>query len=164
MKVRIAGLINDSIVDGPGIRLTVFAQGCPHNCIGCHNPATHDMNKGRLEDVDYILKVADENPLLNGITLSGGEPFEQPDGMGEIAKKAKERGLSVVVYSGYTWQELMENKKDSLKILNYADYLIDGRFILEKKSYELRFKGSENQRIIDVKKSLESGVVVETDF
>ncbi len=84
--------------------------------------------------------------------------------MGEIAKKAKERGLSVVVYSGYTWQELMENKKDSLKILNYADYLIDGRFILEKKSYELRFKGSENQRIIDVKKSLESGVVVETDF
>ncbi len=164
MKVRIAGLINDSIVDGPGIRLTVFAQGCPHNCIGCHNPATHDMNKGRLEYVDYILKVADENPLLNGITLSGGEPFEQPDGMGEIAKKAKERGLSVVVYSGYTWQELMENKKDSLKILNYADYLIDGRFILEKKSYELRFKGSENQRIIDVKKSLESGVVVETDF
>ena len=164
MKVRIAGLINDSIVDGPGIRLTVFAQGCPHNFIGCHNPATHDMNKGRLEDVDYILKVADENPLLNGITLSGGEPFEQPDGMGEIAKKAKERGLSVVVYSGYTWQELMENKKDSLKILNYADYLIDGRFILEKKSYELRFKGSENQRIIDVKKSLESGVVVETDF
>ena len=164
MKVRIAGLINDSIVDGPGIRLTVFAQGCPHNCPGCHNPATHDMNKGRLEEVDDILKIADENPILSGITLSGGEPFEQTEGMGEIAKKAKERGLSVIVYSGYTWEELMENKKDSLKILNYADYLIDGRFILEQKSYELRFKGSENQRIIDVKKSLESNIVVETDF
>ena len=104
MKFRLASLVNDSIVDGPGFRLTVFVQGCPHHCPGCHNPQTHDPAGGRDADTDWVLEKAAENPLLSGITLSGGEPFAQPEAMAALARGAKEQGLHVMAYSGYMSQ------------------------------------------------------------
>lgn len=164
MQIRIADIVNDSIVDGPGIRLTVFAQGCERNCKGCHNPATHLLDGGALVEVEEILSIVDKNKLLDGITLSGGEPFLQAEAMGELAGEVKKRGLSVIVYTGNTWEELMNNKENSMKLLKYTDYLIDGPFMQDLKSYELIFKGSANQRTIDVKQSLEQGIIVEHDF
>jgi anaerobic ribonucleoside-triphosphate reductase activating protein len=102
-EVRIAGIIRESIVDGPGIRFVVFAQGCKHRCEGCHNPQTHDFSQGKLVEIDRIIKEMKKNPLLDGITLSGGEPFEQPEVFGELARRCKELGYHVMVYTGYTF-------------------------------------------------------------
>ncbi|WP_414732684.1 anaerobic ribonucleoside-triphosphate reductase activating protein [Acetobacterium carbinolicum] len=153
-KVRIAGVVKESIVDGPGIRFVVFAQGCPHQCEGCHNPATHDSNGGNLVDVDAIIDEMRNNPLLDGITLSGGEPFEQPEAFCELAKRSKELGYHVMTYTGYTYETLLE-KKDArrLCLLENTDLLVDGKFEVKKKSLMLKFRGSKNQRIIDVNKS-----------
>lgn len=166
MKLRIAGTVNDSIVDGEGIRFVVFVQGCIHNCPGCHNPQTHDFSKGNEVDTDDLLSKIKANPLLDGVTFSGGEPFCQPEPLCDLAKKVKELGLNIVCYSGYTFEELIELSKDNVyikKLLYLTDILIDGRFILEKRNLLLKFRGSDNQRIIDVKKSLESKTVVECD-
>lgn len=153
-QVRIAGVVKESIVDGPGIRFVVFAQGCRHFCEGCHNPATHDFNSGKLVDIEAIIKEMKKNPLLDGITLSGGEPFEQPEGFGELAKRSKELGYHVMAYTGYTYETLMGKKDASqLHLLENSDILVDGKFEVEKKSLMLKFRGSKNQRIIDVKKS-----------
>ena len=153
-KVRIAGIVKESIVDGPGIRFVVFAQGCKHQCDGCHNPATHDFNGGYLVDVDAIINEMKKNPLLDGITLSGGEPFEQPEAFCELAKRSKELGYHVMAYTGYTYETLMEKKNEPrLRLLENTDLLVDGKFEMEKKSLMLKFRGSQNQRIIDVKKS-----------
>ena len=154
-KVRIAGIVRESIVDGPGIRFVVFAQGCPHHCDGCHNPSTHDFNGGNLVAVDAIINEMKKNPLLDGITLSGGEPFEQPEAFGELAERAKELGYHVMAYTGYTYEKLLAKKDEQrLRLLENTDLLVDGKFEMEKKSLLLKFKGSKNQRIIDVKKSL----------
>ncbi len=164
MKLRIADIVNDSIVDGPGLRLTVFVQGCIHNCKGCHNPLTHDINGGTIVDSDDILNKFFENPLLDGITFSGGEPFLQPEPLSVIAKKIKEKGFNVIVYTGFLWEKLMEDKEKYMCLLKYTDVLIDGPFIEEQKSYELEFKGSKNQRTIDVAKSLIENNVVLYNF
>ncbi|MBC3805475.1 anaerobic ribonucleoside-triphosphate reductase activating protein [Acetobacterium fimetarium] len=154
-KVRIAGIVRESIVDGPGIRFVVFAQGCPHHCDGCHNPSTHDFNGGNLVAVDAIINEMKKNPLLDGITLSGGEPFEQPEAFGELAERARELGYHVMAYTGYTYEKLLTKKDEQrLRLLENTDLLVDGKFEMKKKSLLLKFKGSKNQRIIDVKKSL----------
>lgn len=152
-KIRIAGIEEESIVDGPGIRLVVFTQGCKHNCVGCHNPSTHSFNGGSLIEVDNIVKMVKENPLLDGITLSGGEPFEQALECSILARKVKSLGLSVVTYTGYTFEQMLKNKKFR-ELLLQTDILIDGKFDISKKSMMLQFRGSTNQRIIDVKKYL----------
>ena len=163
MELKIAGLTNDSIVDGPGLRLTVFAQGCPHDCNGCHNKGTHDFVGGSYMSVSEIIEKAKKNPLLSGITLSGGEPFMQADAMLALAKGAHEIDLNVIIYTGYTWEELMAN--ESFKALAYeADYVIDGRFEIDKKTLNMPFIGSSNQRIIDVKKTKESGEIIIAEF
>lgn len=160
MNLRIAGIVNDSIVDGPGFRLTVFAQGCPHHCIGCHNPKTHDFAGGYDMDTGAILLQAKENILLDGVTLSGGEPFCQSAACACIARGAKQLGLNVWCYSGYTYEELRAGKAEWRELLNEIDVLVDGRFDIEKKTLECRFRGSSNQRLIDVRASLESGETV----
>ncbi len=161
MKISLSGITGDSIVDGPGIRLTIFTQGCPHHCPGCHNPQTHDPNGGFWGDTDDILAAMAENPLLDGITLSGGEPFLQPVPCLELAKGAHHLGLTVWAYTGYTWEALLaENNPDRVAFLQEIDILIDGPFLQEERSLELRFKGSRNQRTIDVKKSLEAGRII----
>lgn len=160
MKLRIADIINDSIVDGPGIRLTVFTQGCKHNCKGCHNPATHNLNDGRLIEIKEILAMIDKNPLLDGVTLSGGEPFLQAEPLAELCFEIKKRGLNIICYTGYTWEALMKDSEKNMKLIELLDYIIDGPFIEEQKSLMLNFRGSSNQRIIDVKDSLEQGKVI----
>ncbi len=163
MKIRIAGTVNDSIVDGDGIRFVVFVQGCIHNCDGCHNPQTHGFSGGFETDTDNLLEKILANPLLDGVTFSGGEPFCQPAPLYELGKKVKENGLNIVCYTGFTFEELLEISKqdEDVKILlGICDVLIDGPFILSKKNLLLKFRGSENQRILDVKKSLSEGKAV----
>ena len=162
MKFRLAGIANDSIVDGPGLRFTVFTQGCPHHCPGCHNPQTHDFAGGSEGETDEIIAKIRKNPLLDGVTLSGGEPFCQPEACAEIARAAKGLGLNVWSYSGYTFEELIELGTEAQKaLLREIDVLVDGRFELEKRSLECRFRGSSNQRLIDVPESLKMGYAVE---
>lgn len=161
MRISLSGVTGDSIVDGPGIRLTIFTQGCPHHCPGCHNPQTHDPNGGSWGDTEDILQAAAENPLLDGITLSGGDPFLQPVPCLALAEGAHKLGLNVWTYTGYTWEALWaENDPEKLALLKETDVLVDGPFLLAERSLELRYKGSKNQRTIDVKKSLETGEVV----
>ena len=160
MNIRIAGIVNDSIVDGPGFRLTVFTQGCIHNCPGCHNPKTHDFNGGYDIDTDAIILQAKENILLDGVTLSGGEPFCQSVPCIEIAKGAKQLGLNVWCYTGYTFEELLSGDEEWLQLLKQIDVLVDGRFEIDKKSLNCKFRGSSNQRLIDVQASLNRGAAV----
>lgn len=169
MQLKIAGFAQDSIVDGPGIRFTVFTQGCPHNCPGCHNPQTHDFNGGSICDTDEIYEKVISNTMLDGITLSGGEPFCQCKPLAELARKIHEfKGfpLNVIAYTGYTYEYLIENANDEngyMDLLKEVDFLIDGPFILEQRSLELKFRGSANQRYIDVKQSLKQGKAVTAD-
>ncbi len=156
--MKIAGTVQDSIVDGPGFRFTLFTQGCPHKCPGCHNPQTHDFSGGEELSTDEIIKKLLSNPLTDGITFSGGEPFEQASDCAVIAAAARQHGLNVWCYSGYTFEELLEKSRvDSgvMELLKLTDVLVDGKFILEEKSYNVPWRGSRNQRLIDVKKSLE---------
>lgn len=165
MKLRIAGTVNDSIVDGPGIRFTIFVQGCPHNCKGCHNPQTHDFEGGTLVTTDELLDKIKGNPLLDGVTFSGGEPFCQAEALACLGKEIKKLGLDIVTYTGYTFEQLFDDRdKDHRgELLEVTDYLIDGPFILEQKDWEIKFRGSSNQRYIDCKKSLENGCAIETE-
>jgi anaerobic ribonucleoside-triphosphate reductase activating protein len=154
MKVRIAGIVNDSIVDGEGIRLTIFFQGCPHRCKGCHNPQTWDANGGYEIDTEEIIQMMDENPLLDGITLSGGEPFLHRVAALELAKAAHERNLSVWCYTGYEYDvhlgySLKTSPKSTISMfLEEIDVLIDGKFIEEEKTFDLPWRGSKNQRLL----------------
>lgn len=161
MRISLSGVTGDSIVDGPGLRLTIFTQGCLHHCPGCHNPQTHDPEGGSWADTEDILAAAAENPLLDGITLSGGDPFMQPVPCLALAEGAHKIGLNVWTYTGYTWEALLEeNDADKLALLKETDVLVDGPFLLAERSLELRFCGSRNQRLIDVKKSLAEDKVV----
>ena len=160
MNIRIAGTVNDSIVDGPGYRYTIFTQGCPHHCPGCHNPQSHDFEGGRVVDTETILRQVRENPLLDGITLSGGEPFCQPEACRALAEAAHDLGMSVWCYTGYTWEKLVQEADPArLALLEAVDVLVDGPFILAQKSLELKFCGSRNQRLIDVRKTRQAGQV-----
>lgn len=163
MIMRVAGVVNDSIVDGPGFRLAVFAQGCPHNCPGCHNPETHDFYGGYDVDTAEIIQKMRSNPLLDGVTLSGGEPFCQCAACAEIARAARGAGLSVWAFSGWTYEEIAASA-EKRALLNSIDILVDGRYILEKRTLDMRFRGSSNQRAIDVKRSLDAGRAVEAEI
>ena len=160
MDIQINGIMNDSIVDGPGLRLAVFVQGCPHHCPGCHNPETFDPRGGRRMRTEEIIQMLRDNPLLDGLTLSGGEPFEQPDACLVLAQAAKEMGLGVWIYSGYTYEAL--KKKDNAAVqglLALCDVLVDGPFVLAQRSLDLDFKGSANQRLIDLNATREAGAL-----
>ena len=156
MNMRIAGIVNDSIVDGPGLRLAIFAQGCPHHCPGCHNPESHDFAGGSDMDTEKIIARMDANPLLDGITLTGGEPFEQPEACRILADAAHARGLNVWAYSGYTFEQLCA-APEKRRLLEACDVLVDGPFLLEERSLDLRFRGSKNQRVLKVAELLAGG-------
>lgn len=162
--MRIAGFVEESIVDGPGFRIVIFFQGCAHHCYGCHNPETWDFEGGKEVSFDLIKKIIDDNPYADGITLSGGDPFYQIDASTEIAEYAKSKGLDVILYTGFLFEEVLEMTKANQRLkdlLNNVDTLIDGPFILEQRHLSLKFRGSSNQRIIDVKKSLMQNKIVE---
>lgn len=168
MNIRIAGTVNDSIVDGPGLRYTIFVQGCPHNCPGCHNPQTHDFNSGTLADINDVCRWAISNPLLSGVTFSGGEPLCQAEGLYRLGLMIKEKtDYDIITFTGYTFEYLLKNAdKDNfyMELLSITDYLIDGRFEEDKKSYLLQFRGSSNQRILDCRQSLSKKKAVEIEF
>ena len=160
--LKLSGIVSDSIVDGPGIRTTVFAQGCPHHCPGCHNPETWAFGCGTMVPVEAIVDIVKSNPLCRGVTFSGGEPFAQAAEFAELAALLKGNGYEVASYSGYTLEELLEGTEDQKLLLGTLDILIDGPFVQAQKSLEIAFRGSRNQRILDVRKSLAEGKAVET--
>ena len=160
--LNLSGIVQDSIVDGPGIRTTIFCQGCPHHCPGCHNPETWDFGCGTDVPVEDLVDVVRSNPLCRGVTFSGGEPFAQAAGFAKLARLLKERGYEVASYSGYTFEELLNGSDDQKELLASIDILIDGPFLLAQKSLEVPFRGSRNQRILDVKKSLAESRAVPT--
>ena len=160
MKIRLAAdLQADSIVDGEGVRTVIWTQGCPHHCKGCHNPITHDFDGGDLVEVEDVIEKLHQIENQDGITLSGGDPVCQSDACLLIAKAAHEMGLNVWCYTGFTYEAMLRNPNHK-KLLEEIDVLVDGKFVLEEKSYDLYFRGSSNQRIIDVKRSLEEERVV----
>ena len=165
MQVRLAApLTLDSIVDGPGLRTVIWTQGCPHLCPGCHNPQTHDMQAGFMMDTAEIIKQIKETKLQKGITLSGGEPFLQSEALLDIAREAKQLGLDVWAYTGFRYEYLINEKNPNCEhnrnLLEYVDTLVDGRFMEQLKSVHLLFRGSSNQRIINVQQSLQHNEVV----
>ncbi|MBP3673296.1 MAG: anaerobic ribonucleoside-triphosphate reductase activating protein [Oscillospiraceae bacterium] len=156
----LSGIVQDSIVDGPGIRTTVFSQGCPHHCPGCHNPETWEFGCGTEMAEETIVQIVRSNPLCRGVTFSGGEPFAQAEVFSKLARLLKEQGYEVASYSGYTFEQLLCGTPAQKELLQTIDVLIDGPFVLAERSLELSFRGSRNQRIIDVPKSLAAGRAV----
>ena len=161
--LELSGIVAESIVDGPGIRTTVFAQGCPHRCDGCHNPQTWEFGCGPIVEEETVVAAVTSNPLCKGVTFSGGEPFAQPEGFARLAKLLKARGYEVASYSGYTFEQLLAGTQGQKTLLKAIDVLIDGPFVQQEKSLELYFRGSRNQRILDGPRSLEQGRAVECE-
>lgn len=149
MKVRIAGIVKHSCVDGPGIRLVIFFQGCPHHCDGCHNPDTWDYNGGYEIDTDELAKMIKETKFIDGVTFSGGEPLRWPEAICELSAVAHERGLNVWCYTGYTIEQITNTSL--LKAIHSVNVVVDGQFIKALKETTLLYKGSTNQRIIYIK-------------
>ncbi|MBQ8646806.1 MAG: anaerobic ribonucleoside-triphosphate reductase activating protein [Oscillospiraceae bacterium] len=155
MNLKLAGFAGDSIVDGPGIRFTTFCQGCPHHCPGCHNPETWPFEGGFEVTAEELLAHVKRNPLVRGVTFSGGEPFAQAAAHAETARLLKAAGYEVASYTGYTFEQLLaEGDPDRMALLESLDILVDGPFIQDQCSLTLRFRGSANQRILNVPKSL----------
>ena len=153
-NLRLAGIIRESITDGPGIRFVVFCQGCPHHCEGCHNKETWSYDGGKLVSIDKILNAIDQNGLINGVTFSGGEPFEQAHQFLKLAKEIRKRNLDIMIYTGYKYEDLKaKNDPDIDELIHLSDYIVDGPFELDKRDISLKFRGSTNQRIIDVKET-----------
>ncbi|MGL5314437.1 MAG: anaerobic ribonucleoside-triphosphate reductase activating protein [Peptostreptococcaceae bacterium] len=161
MKIRLSSPISiDSIVDGPGLRMVIWTQGCIHNCENCHNPQTHSLYGGYEIDTTEIINNMNTLRLQKGITLSGGEPFLQQEALEEVSREAKANNLDVWAYTGFTFEQLLDKNNPSyfknLNLLKQIDVLVDGKFVAEKKDISLRFRGSSNQRIIDVQKTLKN--------
>ena len=158
--LNLSGLVSDSIVDGPGIRTTIFSQGCPHHCPGCHNPETWAFGCGTTVSVEAIVEIVKSYPLCRGVTFSGGEPFSQAAVFAKLAVLLKKQGYEVAAYSGYTFEELLAGSEAQKQLLEVLDILIDGPFLQAEKSLEIAFRGSRNQRILDVPASLAAGEAV----
>ncbi len=153
-EIKLAGIVRNSITDGPGIRFTIFVQGCPHHCKECHNESTWDFEEGKYVTIDRLLEEIDKDPLLKGVTFSGGEPICQSKTLKKLAKKIKERALDLVVFTGYTYEQLLEKEDEDVnELLELTDLLVDGPFEIENRDLSLKFRGSSNQRIIDLNKT-----------
>lgn len=156
--IRLAGVVRESIVDGPGIRFVVFVQGCPHHCEGCHNPQSHDFSGGYDCEPEKILAEIRKNPLLDGVTFSGGEPLCQAAALLPLAKEIKKMGLNLFIYTGSVFETLLEqNDPEILALLGEGDFLVDGPYVQAQRDLTLRFRGSQNQRILDLPQSLRQG-------
>lgn len=163
MEIRIAGVTKDSVVDGPGLRLTIFTQGCPHHCLDCHNPDTHNLKGGSLLKVRDLLSIVGQSKLIRGVTFSGGEPFLQAKPLAYLAQHVKLQGLDIVTYSGFVFEQIVsmaQKHKDVLNLLYATDILVDGPYQGEKRDLRLAFRGSSNQRLIDVPTSIKLGETV----
>lgn len=162
--IRLAGIVPESYTDGEGIRFSIFVQGCSHNCKDCHNPETHDFNGGYIANISDIIEQINKNPLLDGITLTGGDPLYQVESSMKLAKYIKENtDMNVWCYTGFTFEQIL-NSKDMMKLMEYIDVLVDGMYDCNKRSLSLPFRGSSNQRIIDVKEYMKTGKIIEIQF
>lgn len=165
--IRLSGIAYESLVNGPGLRRVFFSQGCNHNCKGCFNEDTHDFEGGEERDMDELISEVVKNPMIKGITFSGGDPFERAEEFAYMAKKFKEVGLNIWSYSGYTYEYILKNidkRKGWKDLIDNLDVLVDGKFEEENKIEGLRYRGSSNQRIIDIHKSIESNNVITLDY
>lgn len=165
--MNVAGVYQDSISNGEGWRSVLFVSGCPHRCNGCHNPNTWKRDYGIPYNEEQVFQQLTDNELLDGVTISGGEPFLYTETLLPLAKKIKDKGLNIWVYTGYAWEELLKCAKNDLYtrwFLDTIDVIVDGRFEIEKKDPSLKFRGSSNQRIIDVKASLKEGILKEVNL
>ena len=161
MDIRIAGVVRESVVDGPGFRYVIFSQGCNHNCEGCHNPDTHDLGGGDCVSTEFLLEDITKNRYIDGVTFSGGEPFLQSEAFGELAKSLKEKGYHMVCYTGYTYEELVASRsRGVMELLENLDLLIDGPYMSSKKDLSLTYRGSLNQRIIDIAETQKQKIVI----
>ena len=159
--IRVCGIEPESIVDGPGFRYVLFVQGCPHRCPGCHNPESHDFNGGREMTTGEVFAQIRSNPYLRGVTFSGGEPFEQVPALLELGHMVRDAGLSLMSYSGYTLEELTaRHDPETDELLGMLDILVDGRYVESLRNLTLIYRGSENQRVIDMNKTREAGEIV----
>ncbi|WP_160670397.1 anaerobic ribonucleoside-triphosphate reductase activating protein [Clostridium sp. C8-1-8] len=161
--IRLSGIIHESLVNGPGIRRVFFSQGCIHNCEGCFNPETHSFDGGELRDMDELIEDLKNNPIISGVTFSGGDPFEQADKFSYMAEKIKGLGLNIWCYTGYTFEHIVQNLSNRPYweiLISNIDVLVDGRFEVGLKDENIRYRGSSNQRLIDVKESLRTNKIV----
>lgn len=157
--ISILEIIEDTTVDGPGFRTSVYSSGCPHHCPGCHNPQSWSIDNGHPVDTEDILKVILDDPFAD-VTFSGGDPMFQPQGFADLAKSIKQQSTkNIWCYTGFLFEELLKNPAQKA-LLEQIDVLVDGRFIEALKDEELLFRGSSNQRIIDVQESLKKGETV----
>lgn len=164
-EIRLCGVEPESVVDGPGFRYAIFVQGCPHHCEGCHNPQSHAFDGGYTVALSRLYDGIAANRHLKGVTFSGGEPFCQPKALVTLGREVKKLGLGVMTYTGYTYEQLVsENDPDRMALLDLSDILVDGPFILKQRDITLTFRGSENQRVIDMNKTRESGKIVLCEF
>lgn len=162
MKVQVAGVVNESVTDGPGFRTAIFFQGCSHHCPGCHNPQTWSFDGGNTLEIEELISQIHYSPLIKGITLSGGDPFYQAKAAALIARDCKNHEKDVWAYTGFTWEQLMgEGDADKMDLLKVCDVLVDGPFVQSLMSFDLPFRGSSNQRLIAVQQSLRRGALVE---
>lgn len=160
-ELNLCGIEPESIVDGKGIRFVVFVQGCPHRCPGCHNPQSHPFEGGTVVEISELFRRMCEDPLLKGVTFSGGEPFCQPGPLAELGRMAHGHGLDVTTYTGYWYEDLLKLHRPEVDaLLGQTDVLIDGPFLLEQRDLTLRFRGSRNQRVIDLNETRRAGRVV----
>lgn len=165
--INVAGIVRESIVDGPGFRFVIFCQGCPHGCKACHNPDTHAFKDNKLMKVDELFENIMKPRMGKGVTFSGGEPFCQAASFAKLGEKLKAAGIDILIFTGYDYEELIklsEKNVSIMKLIKTADYIIDGRYEEELRDLSLKFRGSRNQRIIDVKKTLETHKVVEAEL
>lgn len=165
MHLKIAGYQKHSSVNGPGIRFVLFVQGCPHHCPGCQNPETHDRDGGQEVDTDEILRIIADTRYLDGVTLSGGDPFLQAEAMALVARRVHELGMSVWAYTGWTYEQILDGQagEEGISLLKNVDVLVDGRYIESRRSADVIWRGSSNQRLIDVASSLKEGRVIPQD-
>ncbi|MFT8323518.1 MAG: anaerobic ribonucleoside-triphosphate reductase activating protein [Bacillus sp. (in: firmicutes)] len=158
--MKVLNIIHDSIVDGPGLRSTIFFAGCPHQCLGCHNPQSWNYNAGMEMSIEEIYQELIDNPLTD-ITFSGGEPLLQLEDLTILAKKLKASGKNIWCYTGYTWEYLLQSKREAfIRLCNELDILVDGPFVKEKRDLSLIYRGSSNQRLIHCKKSVQENNIV----
>ena len=163
VRLAVPNIETDSIVDGEGIRSVIWFQGCSHNCEGCHNPETHDFNAGYETKIKDVKKQIDELELQSGVTFSGGDPMMQVEALAELARYVKEKGMNVWCYTGYLFDDILKlalKNESYMNALKNIDVLVDGKFVLALKSLNVPFRGSSNQRIIDVQKSIEKNKVI----
>mgnify|MGYP002765306543 FL=1 len=152
LKVRLAGIVETSINNGEGIRKVIFAQGCKHHCKGCFNPDTHDFNGGYDCDTEKIIERINNDYMIDGVTFSGGDPFEQAEAFAHIAKNINKE-LTIWCYTGYTLQQIIDNidRPGWKELITNIDVLVDGKFEEDKKDRNLKYKGSSNQNIIELR-------------